>query len=128
MGNKLSRGAKKSKPQDEVTSKSRDELLSDACEGDIIVLVMGTTGAGRSTLINSYLNRDVAQVGNSLRSCTLALKPFPIPCPQDIRRWLVLVDTLGFNSSDHDDTEILRRMVAWLKSSSHPGETCDYKI
>lgn len=124
MGNKNSRGAKKSKPKDELKSKPQDELLSDAREGDIVVLVLGTTGAGRSTFINSYLNQNLAPVSHTLNSCTLALKPFTIPYPQDTKRRLVLVDTPGFNSTDHSDTEILKRTVAWLNSCSRPGKTC----
>ena len=59
----------------------------------------------------------MAQVSHKLKSCTLTLKPFPIPHPHDANRRLVLVDTPGFNSTDHSDTEILQRMVTWLESS-----------
>ncbi|KIJ96552.1 hypothetical protein K443DRAFT_72941, partial [Laccaria amethystina LaAM-08-1] len=104
--------------------KPQDELLSDAREEDIVVPVMGTSGAGRSTFINSYLNKDVAQASDDLKSCTLALKPFPTPYPQDRRRRLVLVDTPGFNGTYHSDTEILQRMTKWLESSYGPRKTC----
>ena len=59
----------------------------------------------------------MAQVGDELASCTLALKPFPIPYPRDTNRRLVLVDTPGFNGTYHSDTEILERMATWLESS-----------
>ena len=82
----------------------------------------------------------MARVSHSLTSCTLALKPFPVPHPQDISRRLVFVDAMGFNSPAHSDSEILQRMVSWLEyswvpcalsylphltsSSYPPGKTC----
>lgn len=107
--------------------KEGDAHFTDAKKGDIIVPVMGPTGVGKSSFINSYLGQEKAQVGHDLNSCTATLQPFIISLPPDESgnpRRLVLVDTPGFDDTNEADSEILRRISVWLASSYGPGNTC----
>ncbi|KIJ92590.1 hypothetical protein K443DRAFT_13482 [Laccaria amethystina LaAM-08-1] len=107
--------------------KAGDAHFTDAKDGDIIVPVMGPTGVGKSSFINSYLGQEKAQVGHDLKSCTATLQPFLDDLPPDEsgkHRRLVLVDTPGFDDTNEADSEILRRIAVWLASSYGPKKTC----
>jgi len=105
--------------------KHIDEVWADARQDDIVIVVMGPTGVGKSTFAN-HLAKSVDQsvkVGDDLESCTVNLQPIPIPAakvPNNIAidgPRLVIVDTPGFDDTYADDSEILRRIAVWLASS-----------
>ncbi|EDR05778.1 uncharacterized protein LACBIDRAFT_302493 [Laccaria bicolor S238N-H82] len=84
---------------------------------DIIILVMGPSGVGKSTFINYLAGEDVVQVGHDLRSCTTQLQPIVVNPPPSILfrdRRLVLVDTPGFDDTFAAESEILNRIASWL--------------
>jgi hypothetical protein len=56
-------------------------------------------------------------VGEQLQSCTSTLQHFIVPHPKDDSRRIILVDIPGFDDTDIDDSEILRRIGIWLASS-----------
>ncbi|KAF9555461.1 hypothetical protein CPC08DRAFT_821053 [Agrocybe pediades] len=88
---------------------------------EIIIPIMGATGAGKSTFFN-YLVQDEKQqtkVGHKLTSCTSKLHPAPLTFPNDpfLQQYTVtLVDTPGFDDTYIDDTAILQRIADWLKN------------
>ncbi|KAH7925391.1 hypothetical protein BV22DRAFT_1034065 [Leucogyrophana mollusca] len=94
-----------------------DTVMKDAMESDIIIPVMGATGVGKSTFINTVVGKPVTTVGHDLQSCTKHLQHVIIPCPGDPSRRIVLVDTPGFDDTYVDDFEILRRIAVWLAYS-----------
>ncbi|EDR05789.1 uncharacterized protein LACBIDRAFT_294762 [Laccaria bicolor S238N-H82] len=110
--------------------KPGDSLFTNARKGDIIVPVMGPTGVGKSSFINSYLgekSKEKATVGHDLKSCTAELQPFFKDLPPDESgkpRRLVLVDTPGFDDTNEADSEILRRIAVWLASTYGTGTKC----
>jgi len=91
---------------------------------DIIIPILGLTGAGKSTFINTIAGREVATVGHDLQSCTSTVRPIPIPYPShdDPTRRVIFVDTPGFNDTWVDDTKTLREIVDWLEQSCKQGK------
>ncbi|KAF6749527.1 P-loop containing nucleoside triphosphate hydrolase protein [Ephemerocybe angulata] len=97
---------------------------------DIIIPVMGATGAGKSYLINTLLratgNKEVAIVGRELSSCTVDLLPVRIKGLASRYDALengdvIIVDTPGFDDTKASDFEILKRIAEWLKQSCKGG-------
>ncbi|EAU93487.1 hypothetical protein CC1G_12081 [Coprinopsis cinerea okayama7 len=94
------------KPSDKTLKGKKD---------DIIIPIMGSTGAGKSTFINTYLGEERARTSDSLNSCTPEVKDYHHTLPS--KRRVVLVDTPGFNDTHEDEAEILRRVSVWLASA-----------
>ena len=64
------------------------------------------------------MGRNVVEVGHGLRSRTTKIQPVIMdPHPSDPSRRLIFVDTPGSDDTHIDDTEILRRIAAWLALS-----------
>ncbi|KAF8064967.1 P-loop containing nucleoside triphosphate hydrolase protein [Lyophyllum atratum] len=97
--------------------KPSDNFMKDPKETDLVVPVMGATGAGKSTFINALVGRNVAKVGHDLQSETAQVQHYILPHPQHPDRRLVIVDTPGFDDTNQDDREILRRIAVWLAQS-----------
>jgi len=84
---------------------------------DIVILVMGSTGVGKSTFINKLLGENVMLVGHDIFPCTSTLEYAIIDNPPPWKgRRVIIVDTPGFDAYE-DDVEILRRIAVWLASS-----------
>ncbi|GLB36105.1 putative 50S ribosome-binding GTPase [Lyophyllum shimeji] len=101
-----------------------DNVMQDGKDTDVVIPIMGPTGAGKSTFINTLIS-DIhtvagssrATVGHGLKSRTGAIQHFVIVHPSDQTRRLVFVDTPGFDDTYVDDSEILRRIAVWLAKS-----------
>ncbi|KAH7914568.1 P-loop containing nucleoside triphosphate hydrolase protein, partial [Hygrophoropsis aurantiaca] len=91
--------------------------VKDARPDDIIILIMGPTGVGKSTFVNTATGKQETRVGHDLESCTSNIQHVVVPYPPDPSRRLVFVDTPGFDDTYVDDTEILRRIAVWLARS-----------
>ncbi|KAG1740774.1 P-loop containing nucleoside triphosphate hydrolase protein [Suillus paluster] len=79
--------------------------------------VMGPTGVGKSTFINTAAGKVVTPVGHDLQSCTATIQHAFCPYPGNRSRRIVFVDTPGFDDTFVDDSEILRRIAVWLATS-----------
>jgi len=105
--------------------KIEDGIMKDGRPTDIVIPVMGPTGVGKSTFINTLLGQDCMRVGHEMTSCTSKLEYFVIdPISNQSRlqgHRVVIVDTPGFDDTYQDDVEILRRVAVWLASSYDDG-------
>ncbi|KAF5325886.1 hypothetical protein D9611_001039 [Ephemerocybe angulata] len=93
---------------------------------DIAVLLLGESGAGKSTFINAFLKEVGLEkrvlVGYGQSSCTASVEAIPIDGEtKDYEHLkehkLVVVDTPGFNDTGLADKEILEKIARWLEHS-----------
>ncbi|KAF9555455.1 hypothetical protein CPC08DRAFT_711998 [Agrocybe pediades] len=89
---------------------------------EIIIPVMGATGAGKSTFVNHLVQdeRQKSKVGHKLTSCTTKLHPIPLTFPNDpvLHQYKVtLVDTPGFDDTFVGDAAILQRIADSLEQA-----------
>jgi len=80
---------------------------------DRIVVVMGPTGAGKSTFIECATRQDGRTVGHKLRSFTADIRTVRFNHPTDGYP-VVFVDTPGFEATSRSDMETLSMIADWL--------------
>ncbi|KAL6302091.1 P-loop containing nucleoside triphosphate hydrolase protein [Sparassis latifolia] len=86
--------------------RTRKVRLDQISENDVVVAVMGPTGAGKTTA-SDYL------VGRKLRSRTAKIRTTRYVHPAYARP-IIFVDTPGFDDTSKPDTDILRMVADWL--------------
>ncbi|KAI0342632.1 hypothetical protein BDW22DRAFT_1357085 [Trametopsis cervina] len=93
--------------------------MEERKRSDYIILVMGPTGAGKTTFINLASGSDL-RVGNSLQSCTDEIqfsRRFQVKGKEGERtRWVVLVDSPGFDDTQKTESDILEKICTFLGS------------
>jgi len=94
--------------------KADDSFVGEPNPGDLVIPIMGPTGVGKSTFINTLLGSDLAIVGHDLQSETAYIQHYFVP---DSTRRIIVVDTPGFDDTNIEDREILRRIAVWLAHS-----------
>ncbi|KAM7183492.1 GTPase IMAP family member 4 [Naviculisporaceae sp. PSN 640] len=77
----------------------------------IMVMIVGLTGAGKTTFTRLASGRTDLEVGDGLDSCTQD--------PEAVRfdldgRTIVLIDTPGFDDTNRNDVDILEHIAKWL--------------
>ncbi|KIW14312.1 hypothetical protein PV08_07094 [Exophiala spinifera] len=77
---------------------------------DIIIAVMGVTGAGKSTFISLLCEQDI-EIGHGQKSCTTNVGVYHFNLG-GVRIWLI--DTPGFDDTNRSDTEVLGDIAYWL--------------
>ncbi|KAI6098405.1 P-loop containing nucleoside triphosphate hydrolase protein [Pisolithus croceorrhizus] len=84
----------------------------------VYVVVMGSTGSGKTTFINLASGSEL-RVGSGLESCTNEVQtsiPFKVGGKQ-----VVLLDTPGFDDTSMTDTDVLRIISAYLVAMYEQG-------
>ncbi|KAF9447814.1 kinase-like protein [Macrolepiota fuliginosa MF-IS2] len=87
--------------------------ISQLTQEDVIIVVMGPTGAGKSTFIQTTTGR-ANGVGHSLASCTSKVSAVRMRFSDNSS--IVLVDTPGFDNTCFSNLEILNIIAEWLKN------------
>ncbi|KAI9573234.1 hypothetical protein HD554DRAFT_2167507 [Boletus coccyginus] len=90
--------------------------IGDLETDDIIIAVMGPTGSGKSTFVRLASGCDTPGVGHALRSFTSHVAAIRY-WNQASGRYVVLVDTPGFDHTYKSDLDILDLISEWLNSS-----------
>ncbi|KIJ43543.1 hypothetical protein M422DRAFT_169621, partial [Sphaerobolus stellatus SS14] len=80
----------------------------------LLCSVMGPTGSGKSTFINTATGAEQAFIGHSLESCTQGVQAIHYRHPRSNRDF-VFVDTPGFDDTNMDDIAILSMIADWLE-------------
>ncbi|KAF8149976.1 hypothetical protein B0H34DRAFT_618970, partial [Crassisporium funariophilum] len=83
--------------------------------------LLGQTGVGKSTFINTAAGRTLAEVCEGLTSPELNVQHFIVQHPQDSTRSFVFVDTPGFDHLFASDEQILRIISEWMDKMCHPN-------
>ncbi|KAG6915138.1 hypothetical protein DXG01_013077, partial [Tephrocybe rancida] len=81
---------------------------------DAMIIILGQTGAGKSTFINHLAGREIMSVGHGLEAYTNTVSDYTIPDPTSRHGQVILVDTPGFDDDDTNDLQINKRIVQWL--------------
>ncbi|KAI2613260.1 P-loop containing nucleoside triphosphate hydrolase protein [Hypoxylon sp. NC1633] len=95
------------------------DLFSDGVKpgtNDVIIALMGMTGAGKSSLI-SLCSEKKPVIGHDLNSCTQSVDTYPFVYDGPPKKRVILVDTPGFDDSTRSDAEVLRELAAWLTAT-----------
>ncbi|KAJ5649331.1 uncharacterized protein N7484_003054 [Penicillium longicatenatum] len=80
----------------------------------VLIAVMGVTGAGKSTFIQTASQSPEVVVGHSLESCTSEMRGYTL----HYKGYNInLIDTPGFNDTNKSETEVLRDIAEWLRGS-----------
>jgi len=101
-------------------SNRRAATMARLDTNDNIILVMGLTGAGKSTFINSAVGSGVATVGHGIFPCTTRVRKYVAIHPTDDSCKVSLVDAPGFDDPIRSDAEILKLIADWLTDSCQP--------
>ncbi|PPR07082.1 hypothetical protein CVT24_010983 [Panaeolus cyanescens] len=94
---------------------------------DIVIAVMGPTGAGKSNLIEHFHATDSQQklqiAKEQLKSATSAVSVYRVINHESYQNRVVLVDTPGFDDTHISDMAVLKMIGDWLEGSYRKGKT-----
>ncbi|KAJ8111806.1 hypothetical protein OPT61_g5684 [Boeremia exigua] len=81
---------------------------------DIIIAILGTTGAGKSSFIANCTKDRHPQIGHDLTSCTTKVS---VHTMQMLGRTVHLIDTPGFNDTLRSDCVTFQELAYWLAAA-----------
>ena len=98
--------------EEKVPLSSIIEEPQELGEKALNVLLIGTSGSGKSSLINYLAGQDLAEVSDSGISCTKDNKSFKVTL---LNKKLRIFDTQGFNDTDLAFTKGNRNVASRIK-------------
>ncbi|KAG9312325.1 P-loop containing nucleoside triphosphate hydrolase protein [Chiua virens] len=101
--------------------EASDGRGNDQMNDNIVIVVMGETGCGKSTFINRASGRATESVGDGLKSYTNDVDSVEF-LDRESGRSIVLVDTPGFNGVSLSDRDVLDKVLVWLDNSRKQGK------
>jgi len=87
--------------------------VSELSKQDRIVIVMGSTGAGKSSYIDIATNQRGGNISHELESHTLDIRPVRVKHPTK-GDYVVFVDTPGFDGTNRTEAQTLSLIAEWL--------------
>ncbi|KAF7973138.1 hypothetical protein HWV62_16188 [Athelia sp. TMB] len=87
--------------------------VSSISSEDIVVILMGLTGAGKSTFIEFATEQNGLSIGHTLSSQTSEVTAVRCVHPSDGRP-VVFVDTPGFDATNRSDIDVFRLIADWV--------------
>ncbi|TEB30466.1 hypothetical protein FA13DRAFT_1814658 [Coprinellus micaceus] len=94
-----------------------DAPILNPRETDVVIPILGATGAGKSSFVNRLLESighlERAEVGENLTSCTDRLGVYTVELSGGVR--VIVLDTPGFDDGIESDMKILKDVVGWLR-------------
>ncbi|KAG0632786.1 P-loop containing nucleoside triphosphate hydrolase protein [Tuber brumale] len=91
------------------------DMVTKASPGrEILIAVMGVTGAGKSYFIREVSGHSEVKVSGGLHSCTSKVDSYSF---QRGGAKITLVDTPGFNDTTRSDTEVLTEICNWTSKT-----------
>ncbi|KAH6874970.1 P-loop containing nucleoside triphosphate hydrolase protein [Thelonectria olida] len=94
-----------------------EDTIAQLCTSDVVILVMGLTGVGKSSFIESLTDED-AGIGHGLVSATTCLG---LHCYMIGSRRVFFVDTPGFDDTNRSDTQIFQDIAFFLSQTYKLG-------
>ncbi|KAG0134446.1 P-loop containing nucleoside triphosphate hydrolase protein, partial [Tuber indicum] len=85
---------------------------------EILIAVMGVTGAGKSYFIREVSGNSGVKVSGGLHSCTSKVESYSF---QHAGATVTLVDTPGFSDTTRSDTEVLAEICDWTSETYRGG-------
>ncbi|KAK0652614.1 P-loop containing nucleoside triphosphate hydrolase protein [Cercophora newfieldiana] len=91
-------------------------------DSKVVIALLGVTGAGKSTFVNTACGRDVSKISHSSKPCTQV--------PQAVEfgigdRTIVLIDTPGFDDDKRSDVRILEDIATWMAKKGYREQMLD---
>ncbi|KAK3950023.1 P-loop containing nucleoside triphosphate hydrolase protein [Pseudoneurospora amorphoporcata] len=93
-----------------INSSTTSDFVPDP--GDIVVVLMGMTGSGKSTFVTHFVDGRDDIVGHGLQGYTHAIEVYKFAYSDSVN--VCLVDTPGFDDTNLSDGDVLRTVGAWL--------------
>ncbi|KAG8829194.1 hypothetical protein FRC17_007005 [Serendipita sp. 399] len=97
-------------------------MANQITKDDTVIIVMGPTGAGKSTFIDYAVGGGGNGVGHHLKSCT---DEIGISKTTVGNRSIAFVDTPGFNDTNNSDYAILTKIAEFLINANKKGFKLD---
>ncbi|KAK4222015.1 P-loop containing nucleoside triphosphate hydrolase protein [Podospora fimiseda] len=85
---------------------------------EIVIAVIGVTGAGKTTFVSKASGRDDLEIGHSIDSCTQDVIPVTFHLNGQP---VTLIDTPGFDDSERSDSEILEQVAQYMTTTYQQG-------
>ncbi|KAF9044132.1 P-loop containing nucleoside triphosphate hydrolase protein [Panaeolus papilionaceus] len=107
------------------TSASKPDPKPYVIDRDLVMVVMGATGVGKTTFINTFKASYSLETDgyHGLESGTKDIDVYTFKMPGDIN--LVLVDTPGFDDSKRTNADILKCISKYLEERYRTGKLLD---